>query len=93
MQNNNPNNAIANRPIYKIHGLERRAKKKELSSLKSLVNTFWHWHQMDKDMASIYGGQDGYPMSDNEASTRFEKAKKEMEEMQLLLDEKIDYEI
>lgn len=24
---NNPNNAIANSPIYKIHGLERREKK------------------------------------------------------------------
>lgn len=93
MENNNPNNAIVNRPIYKIHGFERRAKKKELSYLKSLVNNFWHCHQMDKDMTSIYGGKDGYPMDDEKATIMFEKYKKEMEAMQLILDEKINYEI
>lgn len=86
---NNPNNAIVNRPIYKIHGLERREKKKKLSSLKSLVRNFWHSHQMDKDMAFVYGGQEGYPMSDEKAAIMFEKLKKDMEVMQLLLDEKL----
>ena len=93
MQNNNPNNAIANRPIYKIHGFERRAKKKEFSSLKSLVKNFWHSHQMDKDMTDFYGGHEGYPMSDEKAAIMVEKFKKDIELMQVLIDEKIDYEI
>ena len=93
MQNNNPNNAIANRPIYKIHGLERRAKKKELSLLKSVVNNFWHYHQLDKDMTAIYGGQKGYPMSDEKAKEMFEKRKKEIEKLESILAEKIKYEI
>lgn len=90
---NNPNNSIVNRPIYKISGLDRRAKKKELSLLKSFVKNFWHCHQLDKDMTSFYGGKEGYPMSDEKATMRIEKAKKEMEEMELILSEKINYEI
>ena len=44
---------------------------------------------MDKDMAFVYGGQEGYPMSDEKAAIMFEKLKKDMEVMQLLLDEKL----
>lgn len=44
-------------------------------------------------MTSIYGGHKDYPMSDEEASIRFEKAKKEIEQMELILSEKINYEI
>ncbi len=90
---NNPNNSLMNPPIYKISGLDRRAKKKELSLLKSYVRNFWYCHQLDKDMTSFYGGSNGYPMSDEEATKRFEKSKKEMEQMELILSEKINYEI
>ncbi len=91
---NNPNNQLSNPPIYKINGLERRAKKKELSLLKSLVKNFWYYHQLDKDMNYFYGGgKEGYPMSDEQANIRIEKAKKEIEGMELILSEKIIYEI
>jgi hypothetical protein len=93
MESNNPNNAIANRPIYKIHGFERRIKKKEFSLLKSFVKNFWYSHQLDKDMTDFYGGHDGYPMSDDKAALMFNQAKQKMEEMKLILDEKINYEI
>ena len=63
-----------NEPTYKIHGIERRQLKKKLGELKRYVRNFWYYHQLDKDMASIYGGKDGYPMSDYEAKKRFDKA-------------------
>lgn len=85
MQNNNPNNQLKNAPIYKIFGDARREKKKELASLKQYVKMFWHFNDIDK----AYGGG----IEDNEANIRIEKAKKEIEKMELLLDEKINYEI
>lgn len=92
MENNNPNNAIANRPIFKIHGLARREKKKELSLLKSVVKNYWYAHQLDKDMTSFYGGHEGYPMSDEKSKEIFEKRKQEIEKLESLLSEKINYE-
>ncbi len=65
---NNPNNSLMNPPIYKISGDARREKKKELSSMKSYVKTFWYWHNMDKDMTGFYGGKEGYQMSDEQAN-------------------------
>lgn len=44
-------------------------------------------------MTDFYGGHEGYPMSDEKAAIMFEKFKKDMESMQLLLDEKNYYEI
>ena len=69
-----------NKPTYKIHGIERRRLKKELSELKSYVRNFWRYHQLDKDMTSFFGGKEGYPMSDDEAQKRVDKAKKQIEQ-------------
>lgn len=85
MQNSNPNNQLKNAPIYKIFGDVRREKKKELASLKSYVKMFYHINDIDR----VYGGG----VEDDEANIRIEKAKKEIEQMELLLDEKIDYGI
>lgn len=61
-----------NQPIYKISGTERRKLKSELTRLKSYVKNFWHYHQLDKDMASFYGGKEGYPMSDEDAQNKLD---------------------
>ena len=37
-------------PQFKIHGKERRIKKKTLSDVKSFVKNFWRFHQLEKDM-------------------------------------------
>ena len=64
------------KPQFKIHGGKRREKKKKLADLKSFKKDFWHCHQMDKDMASIYGGKDTYPMNDEKAKKMYDKTKK-----------------
>ncbi len=71
-----------NKPIYKIHGLERRQLKKELGELKRYVKNFWYYHQLDKDMTSFYGDKDGYPMSDDEAQKRVDEVKKQIQELE-----------
>ena len=71
-----------NEPTYKIHGIERRQLKKELGELKRYVRNFWHYHQLDKDMTSFYGYKDGYPMSDDEAQQRVDKAKNQIEQLE-----------
>lgn len=71
-----------NIPEFKIHGLQRKHLKKELSALKSYVKNFWHYHQLDKDMCSFYGGTNSatnggantYPMDDNTAQQKFDLA-------------------
>jgi hypothetical protein len=68
-----------NAPTYKISGLERRKVKKELGELKRHVRYFWYYHQLDKDMTSFYGGTENYPMSDDEAQKRFDKAKEKIQ--------------
>lgn len=80
MQNNNPNNQLKNAPIYKIFGDVRRDKKKHLAQLKAYVKMFWFYNDIDK----VYGGG----IEDSEANIRVEKAKKEIEQLELLLDEK-----
>jgi hypothetical protein len=67
-----------NEPTYKIHGIERRQLKKKLGELKGHAKNFWYYHQLDKDMTSFYGGKDGYPMSDEEAQKRVDKANSEI---------------
>ena len=68
-----------NQPTYKIHGAARREMKKRASLLKGFLKTFWYDHQMDKDMASFYGGSPGYPMSDEAAQEMFDTKTKELE--------------
>jgi hypothetical protein len=74
-----------NTPQFKISGLERRNLKKELSQLKSYVKNFWHCHQLDKDMTSFYGGTDTYPMSDDSANIRYNKAIEDIENLENIL--------
>jgi hypothetical protein len=74
-----------NTPQFKIHGKERRALKKKLSEYQSIVKYFWHCHSLDKDMTSIYGGNENYPMDDTEALLKFNKINKELENIKELL--------
>ena len=71
-----------NEPTYKIHGIERRQLKKELGELKRYVKNFLYYHQLDKDMTSFYGGKDSFPMSDDEAQKRVDKAEKQIQELE-----------
>ena len=64
-----------NKPQYKIHGIERRNLKKELSRLKSYVRTFWFYHQMDKDMAGPY-------VSDDAARVKYNEAVKDIKDLE-----------
>lgn len=73
----NPNNKLMNPPKYAIHGEERRKMRKELSLYKSIVETFWRDHQMEKDM--------GYCMSDSEAQIIFDDNVNKVKEMEELL--------
>jgi hypothetical protein len=73
---------IMNEPTYKIHGIERRQLKKELGDLKRYVKNFLYYHQLDKDMTSFYGGKEGYPMSDDEAQKRVDKAQNEVQQIE-----------
>ena len=75
--------------MFKISGLERRKLKKGLSELKSYVNNFWWYHQLDKDMCSFYGGNENYPMSDKKASEHLKKYKSKIDELEEKLLEKI----
>lgn len=71
-----------NEPQYKIYGSERRKLKKQLSLLKSFLKNFWHHHQVDKDMASFYGGSDTFPMSDEDAKLMYDNKKEDIQELE-----------
>lgn len=71
-----------NEPQFKIHGIERRLVKKELSELKSYVKNFWHHHQLDKDMTSFYGNKKNYPMSDEEVQKKFDEANSKIKHLE-----------
>jgi len=73
---------------FRISGIERRQFKKELASKKSFLKHFWHYHRLDKDMCSFYGGREEYPMSDDRAQKRFDEVSREVEQMELMLKEK-----
>ena len=70
---------------FEIYGQKRRELKRELSQIKSLSKNFWFYHNMDKDMTSIYGGADGFPMSDEAATMKYNGFLKEIEVMEVKL--------
>lgn len=76
-----------NLPQFKIHGNNRRALKKEFSSLKSSARTFWHYHQEDIDMARFYGSRKGFPMSQEEAQKKYDSMILEISRIEKLLSE------
>lgn len=76
-----------NLPQFKVFGEERRALKKQLSELKCFVNSFWHFHTIDKDMADIIGRTENYPMSDVEAEKLYQKKLIEIEYLENKLSE------
>jgi len=73
-----------NNPQFKIYGIERRKVKKELSELNSYVKNFWYFHQLDKDMASFYGGEERL-MNDVDAQQKIDQAKNKIKELQIKL--------
>lgn len=72
---------------YKISGKDRRIVKKRLSELKLFLKDFWYTHQMDKDMASFYGGSFTYPMSDEDAQLLYDETNEEVVLLQKKLEE------
>lgn len=69
-----------NTPQFKIYGQERRDMRNKLAKLRSLLENFWYYHQLDKDMASFYGSStDIFPMSDEKAQKIFDDKKLEIE--------------
>lgn len=70
---------------FLIRGIERKSLKKELSELKSCAKNFPYFHQLDKDMASFYGGSDEYPLSDEKAKERIEEIKDRIKKIELQL--------
>ena len=78
---------MENQPQFKIHGDERRKLKHELAQEKSFLKTFWHYHNLDKDMASIYGGSGDFPMSDERAEVVYNQRKEKVERLEKVLQE------
>lgn len=78
---------MENQPQFKINGDERRKLKRELSQEKSFLKTFWHYHNLDKDMASIYGGSGDFPMSDERAEEMYNQRKEKVERLEKVLQE------
>lgn len=72
---------------FKISGKERRVFKKKMHEAKSFVKNFWHFHTIDVDMATMFGDDSSYPMSDEEAKILYESKLKEISEMELKLSE------
>jgi hypothetical protein len=71
-----------NNPTYKISGLERRKIKKELAQLKLFYKDFWHYHQLEKDMVSLYSPNHNYIMSDNDAQKLYDKTNKKIKSIE-----------
>lgn len=74
-----------NQPQFKINGQERRALKKELAQLKSFVKNFWYFQRLEKDLVSIYGGGENYPMSDEIAQKKFDDAALKVKKLEEIL--------
>jgi len=72
-------------PQFKIHGVKRRAVKKELARYKSFVSNFWYCHGLEKDMAAIYGAH--ADLSDEKAKADYERAKAKVELLEMKLAE------
>lgn len=64
-------------PQFKIHGPARRKLKAELSQLKQLKKTFWHHHQMEKDLGWLYGHSE-MVMSDEDAQQKYDQLIKDI---------------
>jgi hypothetical protein len=76
-----------NEPQFKIFGTERRILKKELAELKSFYKNYFHYHQLDKDMSSFYGGTKDYPMNDDKANERYNQLKNKIDKLESKLNE------
>lgn len=50
---------------FAISGKQRKALKRELSSLKHFVKNFWYYHGLEKDMADIYGSSESLILDEN----------------------------
>ncbi len=77
-----------NEPQFKIYGKERKRLKKELSKLKSFLKSFWNYHQLDKDMCSIYGCTDNYLMNDENAQRKYNETNIKIINLEQQLNEK-----
>ena len=73
---NMPKPRTANDRQFQVFGKDRRAMKKDLSQVKSIRKNFWRSHQMDKDMAAIYGST--HLVSDAAALERFSQVGEEI---------------
>jgi hypothetical protein len=75
---------MVNKPTYKIHGKERRVLKKELFALKSYVNSYSFYDQLDKDMYEFYGDEKD-TISDEESDKTLNDAKRKIKVIEEVL--------
>lgn len=68
--------------MFKIHGKERKIKKKILSELKYFVKMFWYYEDVDR----VYGGG----LSDEECTRILKEKELEINELERILSEKIN---
>lgn len=68
--------------MFKIHGKERKIKKKILSKLKYFVKMFWYY----EDINRVYGGG----LSDEECVKILKEKELEINELERILSEKIN---
>lgn len=78
-----------NQSKFKIHGTKRKKLKRKLAELKSLVENFWYYHQLDKDMCVIYPSiwKNEYPMNDVKVQERYDSFNAEIKRLEELLSE------
>lgn len=76
-----------NKPEFKIHGLERRKLKSEVAEKKSFLKNFWHMHQLEKDMAYLYGSSGDFPMDDERAQEVYSRTEAEIVKLENILKE------
>lgn len=68
--------------MFKIHGKERKIKKKILSKLKYFVKMFWYY----EDLNRVYGGG----LSNEECTKILKEKELEINELERILSEKIN---
>ncbi len=60
-----PGSSVKSTPKSSAPSAISGKKVSTTASKKSFLKHFWHYHQLDKDMCSFYGGREEYPMSDD----------------------------
>lgn len=60
----------------------RKRLKKELAFKKDFLKSFWHYHEVDKDLRTIFGNKSAGMVTDFEASKIYEQTEKEIKDLE-----------